>query len=302
LRAVTQTYALLRTPGSPFGESVARCLEARGARAALLDLDAPLRGEPVTVRARSVVWQGVDLLTAAAVLVECPAFPWPQPGRFADLIREGALDKDRLAAQREARSLIASAIPAAAESGRLVNPPIAAQLTASPAVALDSLQSAGLAVQPWSLCRASDDANERVLLDAVGRDFWHEPTRPAPGEVAIEPDRFESEVLSVFVAGEKPLGGLRYASAAAWAAGEAGEAAAPVGLPSRAVELAVGATVGLRMGFAGVSLILAGEQPRLLWFDAGPDLEMWDRLSDGRISSGLTDYLTTVASGDEGRH
>ena len=299
--AMKQNYAILRTPGSPFGESLVSRLDERGARGTVLDLDAPLRGEPVTVRPGSVLWQEIDLVNAAAVFVERPVFPWPQPRSIAGLIRDGVPDQDKVGAEREARSLIASAIPAAAVSGRLVNPPVAAHLAASPAIALDRLESAGLAVHPWRLGPAPEDTDGRLLLDAVGRDLWHEPQRPLPGQMAIEPDRFSGEVLSVLMAGGIPLGGLRYADGRSW---DAGELAAPLTveeIPATVVELTRGAVEASGLGFAAVSVIQKGDRPGLLWFDAGPDLAEWDRLLEGRIAAGLADYLITVAAGDEGR-
>jgi hypothetical protein len=301
LRAVKPTYAVLQTPGSSVGDSLARRLEERGAAAALLDLDAPLRGEPVTVRPGSVVWQAVDLTAAAAVLVERPVFPWPQPQRLRELIRDGAPDPELVGAEREARSLIAAAIPAVAEAGRVVNPPHATHLAASPAIALDGLESAGLAVHPWRLAPAPDDAAERLLLDAAGRDLWHEPGTPPPGEMAIEPDPFDGEILSILIAGGSPLGGLRHADGPAWLAGEQVAQLPPEEIPTAAAALAGDAVKRLGLDFAAVALILAAERPGLLWLDAGPDLAAWDEALEGRVAAGLADYLIDVASGDRGR-
>ncbi len=301
LHAVNMTCAILRVPGSPFGETLACRLDERGARGVVLNLDGPMRGEPVTVRSGSVLWQGVDLIAAAAVFVERPVFPWPQPGNVTDLIRDGAPDKDRVGAEREARSLIASAIPAAAVSGRLVNPPVAAHLSASPAIGLDLIESAGLAVHPWRLGPAPEDADGRLLLDSVGRDLWHEPERPLPGHIAIEPDRFSAEVLSVLIAGGSPLGGLRHADGPSWAAGENAGQIAGEKIPADVVELACRAVETLGLGFAAVSVIQKGDRPGLLWFDAGPDLAVWDLFLEGRVAAGIADYLIAVAAGDEGR-
>lgn len=299
---MNRTYALLRMPGSPLGDSLARRLGERGLRAELLDLDAPLRGEPVTVSPASVIWQGVDLAAAAAVLVERPVFAWPQPGGIGDLIRDGAVDQERASAEREARSLIASAIPAAAESGRVVNPPLAAHLAASPAIALEYLDDAGLEVHPWRLAPAPGDADGQLLLDAAGRDLFHQPGRPRAGDPALEPDPIPGAVLSVLVAGGEALGGLRHAGGAAWAAGEPAEPLAAGEIPAADGELALRAADSVGMGFAAVSVMETSGRCRVLWFDAGPDLAGWDARLDGRIAAGLADYLIAVAAGDRGRH
>lgn len=301
MRAVKPIYAVLRTPGSPLGESLARRLGERGGQTRLLDLDAPLRGEPVTVRPGSVIWQEVDLIAAAAVLVERPVFPWPQPQRISELIRDGAPDPERVGAEREARSLIGSALPAAAESGRLVNPPSAAHFAASPAMALDALEDGGLAVHAWRLAPAPEETGGRLFLDAAGRDLWHEPGTPSPGDMAIEPDPVPGELLSVLIAGENPLGGLRYADGEAWVAGKPVAPLAPDEIPGNAAERACEAVKSLGLGFAAVTLIGEADRPSLLWFDAGPDLAAWDRALEGRVSTGLADYLIAVAAGDEGR-
>ena len=300
MRAVTPTYAVLRTPGSLLGDSLARRLEQNGAKAALLDLDAPLRGEPVTVLPGSVVWQDVDLNAAAALLVERPIYPWPQPQRLGELLRDGAPDKDRAGAEREARSLIVSAIRAAAESTRVVNPLQAVHLASFPAIALDQLEAAGLGVRPWRLGPAPDETEGRLLLDAAGRDLWHEPGSPAPGDAAIEPDPIQGELLSVLVAGEEPLGGLRYRNASSWAAGRPD---APLGageIPAAAAASSRAALESLRIDFAAVTLIAEETRPGLVWFDAGPDLAAWDRALDGRVAAGLVDYLISAAAGGKG--
>jgi hypothetical protein len=292
MRAVKQTFALLRTPGSPIGDSVARHLDQRGAGADLLDLDAPLRGEPVTVRPGSVVWQGVDLGSAAALLVERPVFPWPQPSRISELLRDGMPDQDRVGAQREARSLIASAIPAAAGMVRVVNPPVAAHLAASPAVALDGLEGAGLAVHPWRLAPAPDGGNGRLLLDAAGRDLWHEPGTPMPGDSAIELHPVDGVVYAVLVAGERPLAAARYPDAPSWVGGARATPIPPGELPTAAADLARNAVERLGIDLAAVAVT---ERPAVLWLDAGPDLAAWDRGAGGRVAAGLADHLIAVA-------
>jgi len=277
---------------------LARCLEERGCDAALLDLDAPLRAQPVTVGRDAVLWQGVDLNAAAAVLVERPVFPWPQPRCAGGLIRDGAPDQARISADRESRSLIASAILAADSRGHVVNPPGAGHLAASPLIALNGLEQAGLAVHPWRLAPAPEDAAARTLLDPAGRDLWHTPERPLPGEMAVEPAPIPGEVLSLLIAGGRPLGGLRFAGADSWLARTAVASLAPDEIPAAATERAVEAVGALGLAFAEVSLLPAGNTFRLLWFDAGADLADWDARSEGRIAPGLADLLIAVASGD----
>lgn len=301
MRAVKKTiYAVLRTPGSALGVSLARRLEELGAGSALLDLDAPLRGEPVTVGAGSVAWQGVDLAEAAALLVEQPVFPWPQPQRLTELIRDGEPDRELVVAEREARSLIASAIRAAADSTRVVNPLQAVHLASSPAIALDELEAAGLGVRPWRLGPAPDETEGRLLLDAAGRDLWHEPGSPAPGDMAIVLDPIPGALLSVLVAGDEAIGGLRYRDASSWVAGSPVAPLTPDEIPAAAAASARAAVESLRIDFAAVTLVIEEARPGLVWLDAGPDLAAWDRALDGRVAVGLADYLVSVAAGGKG--
>lgn len=302
MRAVKQTCVLLRTPGSPLGDSLGRHLEEHGLHAALLDLDAPLRGEPVTVHPDRVLWQGTDLSAAAAILVERPVFPWPQPRCIEGLIHDGVPDQDRAGAMREAWSLVASAIPAAACRGRVINPPAAAHLAASPAIALAGLGEAGLPVHPWRLAPAPDEPAGRLLLDAAGRDLAHEPGRPGPRDLAVEADPVRGDVLFVLTAGGVPLGGLRFADAAAWLERSPEAALPPERIPAAAAELSARAIAALGLAFGGVSVIPAEGAFRLLWLDAGPDLADWDARLEGRVARGLADFLIDIATGEGERH
>jgi hypothetical protein len=286
-------------------------LEREGLRAADLCLDAPLEGKPVTIRPGAVVWEGVDLLGAGALLLEAPVYSWPQPLRLHDAPADPQARARHFTADREARALALSAIFAAAEIRPVVNPPGAGTLAASPAVALDRLEAEKAPVHPWRLGPAPAGAGGPggpVVLDAAGRDRWHRPSRPPEGEPALILEPVEGEVLSLLVAGGRIAGGARFGDAAAWAHGEisaggAADAAGPVdagAVPAAAASLAAGAARRLGLHVAAVALAGAAAEPRILFVEAGPDLSRWDLRLGGRACDAIAALIAALARGREG--
>jgi hypothetical protein len=234
-------------------------------------LDAPLQGKPVSVSSTRVLWEGTDLNSAGAVFLESPLFPWPQPPLPPDdsSTREGY--KRWAAFQREAKSLMVSAVSAAAGKARIVNPMKAAHLAVSPAVALDRLGSEGFTVHPWRLEPAMRNG---ALRDAAGRDLWHSPGRPPLNEPSITFDSFKGDAVSMLVIGGQSIG-----------AGSIG---------TEAAALAIDAVASLGLDFAAITLLTS--PPRILFCEAGPDLAGWDRALEGRVARALAQHLVDITT------
>jgi hypothetical protein len=248
-----------------------------------LDLDAALRGGEVVVEPARVLWQGVDLTRADAVLVERPVFAWPQP-----TIVKGS---SPLASEREARALTLSALYAAAETTAVVQRPHSAHLAVAPLSALDACARAGLAVRAWKSVDALDDSSDaRVWLDPAGADLWYEPQSPTRGEPAWSPEPFDGAVLSLLVVGRQVAAARRFADAHAWRERDALPSAQPVASPA-ARELALRATLALELSWLQVDLLEVDGGAQLLSVAAGPDLSAWDRDSNGAIAAALGSLL-----------
>ncbi len=265
---------LLGRRGSPLCDRLAACLEGRGVRAAVSTLDAPRAGRPVTVDGAGVRWDGLDLTAARTLFLESPLFPWPQPLRDPGT---GLVDPAADAAEREARSLVVSAVLAAAESVRTVNPPRAAHLAASPALALDALAAAGVAVQPWRLAATPADAERADVLvfDAAGRDYWHAPSEPAPGDPALLVERPAVSALTYLVLGDA-IPGMTCPE------------------PVATVVRAAIHTLGLTCGAVTVAPLPDG--PRVVAIEPGPDLAAFDARLEGRVVPLLADALCAPAA------
>lgn len=293
---MTRTVALLACAESGLAAEVARGLDARGVAAAILDLEAPLDGKPVTIRGRGCVWQGCDLAGQDAVWLERPLFPWPQ----ALLPRRPVESPDDfgrwLRFQREARALAVSAIAVAAGSTRVANPPAAAHLAVSPALALDDVAAAGLPVQAWHIGPADDPAG----IDAVGTDLWHRPGTLPAGASRLAWDGYDAPGRDVLMVFGEPAGALDWPDAAAWRAGRREPATATVAdPPGAAVDLARRAVAALGLDIAAVSV--TGDDPvRILVIDAAPDLAAWNGRLTGRVGAALVRGLAEQASASEG--
>lgn len=319
---------LIGMAGSPLAGEVAACLDSTAAAYYTLSLDAPLEGRPVTVAPGAVVWEGVDLLQGGAIFVEKPVFPWPQMQLPTEPFHLEFTHEQWVVFQREASSLVVSALLAAAEVRPVINPPAAAHLAVAPSIALDRLARDGIRIHPWSLepAPSRDRSGAGFVLDACGRDRWHSPRRPPAGEPALVLEPFPGEVVTFIVVGRMPVGALRYDSGGAWAeamgmdnAGEQrrrdGSAAGkereecgtatgedrpeplddPHSIPE-AADLAIRAAAVLGLDFAAVSIRTGVSPHSILLCEAGPDLASWNRFLDGRLAAALADHLTSAAS------
>ena len=278
-----RTLAYLSVDAAGFAPRLVEAARARGTACVALSLDAPLRNQPVTISPGEVVWEGVDLLGAGAILVECPLFPWPQRQFPDDLRFEPTGPGARISPEREARSLALSAIWIASRTVPVWNPPAAAHLAASPAVALERLAGAGLPVHPWALEPAPDAAGDGCLvMDATGRDRWHRPSRPAPGEPAIVLEPIRGEVLQLLVVGGEPVGarGRRWED-----------------VPPEAAGLATAAARALGLQIAAVLVAAAPASSEIVAVEAGPDLADWNACLDGRLAPLLLERLEAIALG-----
>ncbi|HUV35318.1 MAG TPA: hypothetical protein VMX58_00075 [Patescibacteria group bacterium] len=292
---------LIGIPGSSLADEVAASLERTAFPYYTRSLDAPLAGGPVTFAPGSVIWEGVDLLDAGAIFVERPVFPWPQARPPAERSHTDFTNEQWIVFQREASSLIVSAILAAADVRPVVNPPAAAaHLAISPSIALDRLAIEGIPVHPWSLEPAPprDRSGAGFVLDACGRDRWHTPERPRTGEPSLVLEAFAGEVVTFIVVGGMSVGALRYDSGGLWAKwheaeGIGGEVPEPV---PEAADLASRAAAALKLDYAAVSICTGTSPLSVLLCEAGPDLAAWNGILGGRLAHALADHLASVAS------
>ncbi len=322
------SVVILGLPESDFARRLGGAVEERGVRPAVLSLDAPLEGRPVTIQPGEILWEGVDLLGSGAVLVETPVYCWPQPQRLEALPMEPGARTKHLTADRETRSLALSALCIAAGKVPVINPPEAAYLAAAPGAALSRLASGGVPVQEWRLGPAPDpDAMKGVagpdgagsrsgtrpvgvadglapeaagrgaiVLDAAGRDRFHRPTRPPAGEPALLLEPFEGPVLSLIVVGDRAVAARRYPSAAAWSENDPDGTLPESRIPAFGSALALRAAGLLGLPVAAIAITGDGAALRLLHADAGPDLAAWDATSGGDLAGALAAYLVSAAS------
>jgi hypothetical protein len=258
------------------------------------DLAAPWTGGAVTVRSDGAVdWQGFDLTAAAAVVIERPLFPWPQPQRLETLLVEGAPVPEQAAAERESRALALSALRWAAERVPVLNPPLSAHLAAAPVEALGLASEAGLEVFPWRLAPApdSEQGDGELVLDCVGRELWHEPARPEPGQPALLLESPPEAALEIVGAGPTVVAARRFSDCAAWSAGD-GTTVEP---PATAAGIALRAVKAAGLFFGSVTLE-SGAPHRLLWVDAAPDLERLDRATEGGLVAAIAASVLALAA------
>lgn len=289
---MSRPVVLFALADSPLAARVAARLAERDVPVCVLDLDAPLSGEPVTVRDAAVTWQGCDLGDAAALWCEQPVFPWPQMIPPPCDLPDAANFERWRHYQREARALAVAALAAAAETVPLLGSLAAAHLAVMPTVALDRLAAAGLDVQPWRVTAAPPGSGE-LVRDATGRDRWHRPAAVAPSG---RPRRYlapvAGPVTEVLVIGGAVAAARRWPNAAAWNAGDAGA-------PAAAGDLAEPACRGARaLDLEILQVALAGGMPAaaILEADAAPDLAAWDALAAGAVAAALAERLAALAA------
>lgn len=234
-----------------------------------------------------MLWEGVDLLRARAIVVETPVFLWPQPSQTGD---EGR-------AEREARALVQSAILTAAEHRPVINTPGSAFLAHSPAVALDELVAGGIPVVPWRLGPAPSQSSRpgTLVLDAVGRDRWHCPSVPPPGQPALIVDPAPAETWTVLALGGRIAAAEHAREDRTIPAGICADYCVPAGIPAAVAELAVRAARHLHLHLASVVAAAPDYSPAVVLVEAGPDLEWWNRCMEGTLASCLIDCLLEIS-------
>jgi hypothetical protein len=276
--------AVLATHDSPF---IGRLVESTRTPSVVLSVDAPFNGAPVTVGHGTVTWEGLDLLTIAAAYVDAPIFSWPQPTRLSD---SGGTDlKEQVATDREARSLIVSALCLAARERPFVNPMHAGRLAASPAIALDRLGRKGLTLSDWMLAPAPEVTPPgSVLRDAAGPEYWHRGSTPASGQPALVLTPTSGAIRTLLVVGERVLGTLTHSSADAWSLDEPGETE-PGGAAADA-EVARRATRALELELSAIT-VAGSEDIEVLYAQAGPVLADWDDALDGAVAVAVAELL-----------
>jgi len=291
--------ALLGIENSPLPERLAGLLAQEGVPTRLLNLDAPLAGEPVTVRGAEVVWQECALHTAAVLWLERPVFPWPQmlpaPCPLPDVEN---FNRWR-AYQREAQALAVAALAAAAEQVPVVNPPSSAHLAVAPTVALDRLTAAGLPLVPWRVGPARDsDVVSVGILDATGHDRWHPAGALPPDAPRLSFDDDDGTVTELLVVGGKIVGTRQWPDTANWAASDPTTTATVA--PAPLTGLALRAATALALEVVQIACRNDSAQAAVLLAEAAPDLTTWDTHLDGAASTALARRLVVLAGTAQG--
>jgi len=231
--------------------------------------------------------------------------------------------------QREALSLIVSAVRIAGEARRMINRPDASHLAISPSIALDLLSRRGIQVHPWRLAAYAHGlpAEAGFAVDASGADRRHSPTIPRTGEPALIYEPFPEEVVTFLVVGKRSAGALVYRDGAQWAERarlklggdppvsaimEAGGVPpakdgidaggghprlvdSPGSFPEEET-LAVRAAGALELDVAAISVRAGAAAPGVLLCEAAPDLAAWNRILQGRLAGALAGRLMSAAS------
>jgi len=290
---------LLGIADSPVSERLAGLLEDADVRVKVLDLDAPLAGEPVTVRGPQVIWQGTALHEAAVLWLERPVFPWPQMLPAPCPLPDAENFNRWRTYQREARALAVAALATAAEQVTVVNPPASVHLAVAPTVALDRLARAGLPVAPWSVGPApGPDETPSAVLDATGRDRWH-PAGPLPPDaprLALAPG--PGAVTELLVVGGEIAGARQWPDTRGWAAAD--PSAEPDPIPAPPADLARRATIALDLEVLQIACRTDGEESAVLLADAAPDLAAWDSHLAGAPAAILARRLAALAGANQG--
>ncbi len=288
-----QTIALIGIPGSILVDEIATRLSGASFPIRTLTLEAPFEGKPMTIGRGAVSWEGVDLLSAGAVFIERSVFPWPQTRYPAEYEESGFTQAQWAIFQREAASLVVSALHLASTACPVINPPSTAHLAVSPSIALDLLAREGIAVHPWRVepVPGEDRSGVGILIDACGRDLRHTPLTPPAGETALAVEPFQGPVTTCIVIGGRAVGAVRFSGLDSWALGRGAEVAAMEG---DAADLAVRSVEALGLGFAAVSLRADPGRSSVVLLEASPDLEWWDGMLGERVAEALAEHLIAL--------
>lgn len=274
------TIALVGRRESTWLSAVAeRCVR----ECVVLELESVLRGGALTVDGGRVHWDGFDLHTADAVLLERAVFAWPQPGSGRDGLSPQA--------EREARALLLSALRIAAETSPVLEHPRHAHLAVAPALALDQCARAGSKVHPWSLVAARPPGDDRIWLDPGGPELRYAPRAPEPGEPAFAPEPFTGELLTVLVIDGQAVGARRHADAAAWKADVHEALVCGPEVPLRAAQAAIQAQRALGLTWAEVALRDAESEHSIVHMVPDAELGRWDSELSGAASTALAALL-----------
>lgn len=293
---MNRPVVLLARSESLVAERVAGILAAGGFSTLILDIDAPINGDPVTVRDERVHWQGHDLAAAAAIWLEEPVFPWPQMIPPPCPLPDVANFERWRHYQREARSLAVAAVSVAGATVPVLNPVGSFHLAVSPSVALDRLAAAGVPVHPWRVTGGAPDPDE-LSVDAVGRDRWHRPIG-VPAEsprLCFAPT--PGAVMELLLIGGETAAARRWTQAADWT-----QAAAPARPVDPAEIVAPMAGLGrrcaavLELEILQVACLEGGMEPAVLLADAAPDLAAWDVPAAGVVAAALARRLAALAA------
>lgn len=271
--------AFLFRPGSMLGPRVVELARCEDLGECILLAPAAR----VRIDDRAVLWNGTKLDALSLLFVEEPLVPWPQPvaePRAGEPVTE--LQRRGLAA-RERRALHVSALRLLARETRVVNEPErAAQLACSAALALERLEFAGVPVPRWA-----------VVSDAHAREGWCAvplATEHAPGGAETGP-RLEVE-LHGRARAHLCIGGEWVAAGEPAPALEPRLAQRSSDAPGRERELALAALAALGLDFGCVHVT----DGAVAHVSVAPDLDAWDRASDGRVAHALAALLTSPRS------
>jgi hypothetical protein len=293
---MNRPVVLLARAESLLAASVAELLTANNFPTLILDIDAPVNGEPVTVRDDHVRWQGHDLGAAAALWIEDPIFPWPQMIPSPCPLPDVANFERWRHYQREARALAVAALAAAGATAPVLNPVGSAHLAVSLTAALDHLAAAAVPVHPWRVTGGAI-APDELAVDAVGSDRWHRPAAVPAGSARLCFAPVPGTVTELLLIGGDVAATRRWAQAADWAwcpartePTVATEAAAPL------AELGRRCAAALELEILQVACVENATGPAVLRADAAPDLAAWDAQAAGAVAAALARRLAALAA------
>lgn len=266
------SFAFLSRPESTLGERVVALVEDE------CFLLAP--AARVRVEDRAVLWNGTRLDTLAALLVEAPLVPWPQPAGEPRAGEPGVELQRRSFAARERRALHVSALRLLAGRVRVHNEPERAiELACSAALALERLELARLSVSPWRL-RPAPSGEARWSVIPLAAEHGAAEARLGP---CFEVELVAPAQAHLCIGGEWVAASEREPTLEPRVARASGEP------PAAERELACAALAALGLDF-GLVHVCAGAVARV---SVAPDLDAWDRASGGRVAQALAALLTS---------
>lgn len=268
---------------SSLGDELASRLRERSVPCRQLSLTAVHEGRAVALVPGKVRWEGASLEESGAVFVDRPVFLWPQPQRIGEYLAEPESMQAKAAAEREASSLLVSALWILADRVPVLPHPRAARFASSPVLALDHLDRQGFPVHAWRVAAASEAQEEERVLDVVGRDLWAKPGIPEGKQPALILRPVQDELVEVLVLGGEVVAHRHPASRGGWPADEGAETRTDADLPVSFTELVRMVTAALELDVAALTLSRSPDAACVLFVDAGPDLGAWNSASQGEV-------------------